>query len=63
MTTATKHDSKVITWQSANGETIAICPTCQATLEAAGQWPKDSRGGEYCRVSHGLHRGSCEYQD
>jgi hypothetical protein len=60
---ATKHDSRVVTWQSANGETIVICLACQAALETAGQWPKDSRGGEYCRVSYGLHSGQCEHQD
>ena len=62
MTTATKttHDPKVITWQSPGGDTISICPTCQAKLEADGTWPKDWAGREYCRVSHGLHVGHCE---
>lgn len=53
---------KVITYQSDNGGSINLTPEQIEVLESAGKWPKDHRGREYCRVSHGLHVGnpSCD---
>jgi len=51
----------VVTYQDTRGNQIDICQRHQAELEAAGQWPKNpATGEEYCTVSHGLHRGTCE---
>lgn len=49
---------QVVTWQAPNGQTIDICRKCEASLD--GRWPKNSRGEEFCTVSHGLHSGSCD---
>lgn len=46
---------KVVTWQSPNGETINLTRDEEKQYLAAGTWPRDSRGEEYCTVSHGLH--------
>lgn len=54
---------RVITWSSGNGDTIDICPRCEARLEADRKWPKDARGQEYAQVSHGLHDGECQVED
>jgi hypothetical protein len=54
---------KVVTWQSPSGRTIHICPACERKLQAAGDWPKDRIGQEYCQVSHGLHEGVCNLCD
>lgn len=53
--------NKVITYQAPNGQTIDLTPKQIATLERAGQWPRNA-SGEYCSVSHGLHSGepTCE---
>lgn len=47
--------TKVITYQSANGEKIDMTPAEIKQHEKNGTWPKNSIGQEYCQVSHGLH--------
>lgn len=47
--------TQVITYQAPNGETIDLTPKQIAQLERDGEWPRNSRGEEYCTVSHGLH--------
>ena len=59
MKTATKK-TKVVTYQSARGSDISLCPQHIAELEANREWPKDACGEEYCRVSHGLHWDYCD---
>lgn len=51
---------KVVTYRAPNGRSIDICQTCADRLTAAGEWPRNV-SGEYCQVSHGLHRGVCCY--
>lgn len=46
---------RVVTYQSPRGNKINICPACESRLNAAGTWPRDASGEEYCQVSHGLH--------
>ena len=46
---------KVVTYQASNGETIDMTPAAEQAWKRAGKWPKNSRGEEYCCVSHGLH--------
>lgn len=48
---------KVITYQSPNGEKIDVCKSCEKKL--SGNWPRDSKGSEYCTISHGAHKGTC----
>jgi len=50
--------TKVITYQNDNGQTVNLTLKQIEILEDAGKWPKDSRGREYCQVSHGLHYGA-----
>ena len=57
---AYKDRFRVITWQSGSDQTINICLACEPELKANDEWPKDSTGAEYCRVSKGLHRDSCD---
>jgi hypothetical protein len=47
----------VITWQSPSGHDIDITIGQERELDAAGIWPRDDTGQEYCTVSHGLHNG------
>lgn len=54
---------KVITYQAPNGETIDLSQPQVEMLERAQKWPRNSRGEEYCSVSHGLHRGAPTYSD
>lgn len=54
---------KVITYQAPNGETIDLSQPQVEMLERAQKWPRNSRGEEYCSVSHGLHRGAPAYSD
>ena len=66
MNNATKTDGrkKVVTWSDSRGDTINVCPKCQAKNEADGTWPKNpATGQEYCQVSHGLHSGYCDECD
>jgi hypothetical protein len=51
---------KVITYQSPSGETIDLTLKQVTEFTISGQWPKDSKGDEYCTVSHGLHEVSNE---
>jgi len=51
---------KVVTYRAPNGRSIDICPTCADRLTAGDEWPRNP-SGEYCQVSHGLHRGVCCY--
>lgn len=53
---------KVVTWQNAEGSKIRLTEEQALTLRASGVWPR-SAGGEYCQVSHGLHRGYPTYSD
>lgn len=50
--------TKVITYQTPEGLSINLTPKQVAVLEAAGKWPKDSKGREYCNVGFGLHVGT-----
>ena len=54
---------KVVTFQSPNGETIDLSQAQSAMLERAQKWPRNSRGEEYCSVSHGLHEGIPTHSD
>lgn len=50
--------AQVITWASPdNLGRINLTVPQERQLREAGVWPKDRRGREYCRVSHGLHTG------
>lgn len=54
---------KVITYQSPNGETVNLSANQIRTLESGHNWPRDSRGEEFCSVSRGLHEGvACDWQ-
>lgn len=48
---------KIITYIASNGQKINLTPAQIELLEAAGKWPKTSRGEEFATVSHGLHWG------
>lgn len=54
---------KVITYQSPRGGTINVTPRQEAAYRAAGTWPRDRFGEEYCSVSHGLHVGQPTFPD
>ena len=60
---AKEADMKVITYQTPNGETIDLSGSQVDMLERAQKWPRNSRGEEYCSVSHGLHEGLPTYSD
>jgi hypothetical protein len=49
----------VVTWQDPAGNTLDVCPACEAAYSAAGTWPR-TEYGEYCSVSHGKHQGECQ---
>lgn len=49
--------TKVITYSTPSGDRCNLTPRQVKALEAAGRWPKDSKGNEFCQVSHGLHFG------
>jgi hypothetical protein len=51
---------KVVTYQAPNGETLNITSGAEAIMLAAGYWPKNSRGEEFCKVSRGLHFGHAD---
>lgn len=53
----------VITYKSPNGGLIDLTPMQIDRLTAAGVWPRDSRGMEFCEVSHGLRQGTPTYTD
>lgn len=55
-----EHSPTVVTWQSPAGARMRICLACEARLK--GNWPKDTRGDEYCQVSHGAHEGHCDLE-
>jgi hypothetical protein len=55
--------TKIITWQSPSGHAIAITRRQEKMMRKAGFWPRDSRGGEFCSVSHGLHIGQPTWTD
>jgi hypothetical protein len=48
---------KVITYQAPSGTTIDLTRRQVRMLERAQVWLRNSRGEEYCQVSHGLHAG------
>jgi hypothetical protein len=54
---------KVFTYQAPSGSTINLTRSQKRTLERAHAWPRNSRGEEYCSVSHGLHVGEPTYTD
>ena len=58
---AKETDMKVITYQAPNGETIDLTSAQVEMLERAQKWPRNSRGEEYCSVSHGVHAGTPTY--
>ena len=60
---AKETDMKVITYQAPNGETIDLTSAQVEMLERAQKWPRNSRGEEYCSVSHGLHEGTPSHSD
>lgn len=49
--------TNVITYSASNGERINLTPAEIEAHEAAGTWPRNSVGEEYCQVHHGLHYG------
>lgn len=49
--------TRVVTWQTANGDKINISREQSDRLALAGTWPRNARGEEYCQVSHGEHYG------
>ncbi len=55
--------SKVITWQAPGGAEIDVTPAQETMLTAAGKWPRDQSGQEYCTVSRGLHQGEPTFTD
>ena len=57
------HTHRVVTWQSPSGATLDVCTACATRLEAAHSWPRTESGEEYCQVSHGEHRGTCELEE
>ena len=60
---AKEAEMKVVTYQAPNGETIDLSQSQAAMLERAQKWPRNSRGEEYCSVSHGAHAGVPTYSD
>ena len=52
---------KVVTWGSPRGNRTRICQDCEARFRAAGEWPKDQYGEEYCKIYMGLTPGVCHY--
>ena len=56
--------SKVVTYQApGSNDRIALTNPQARRLRAAGRWPKNSRGVEYCDVYQGLTVGSPTYSD
>lgn len=55
--------SKVITYSAPSGGEISLTRSQAKRLTAAGRWPRNARGEEYCQVSHGLHTGDVSYTD
>jgi hypothetical protein len=47
--------NRVISYSSPSGYTIDLTERQVAMLRAKHVWPRDSKGQEYCTVSHGLH--------
>jgi len=60
--TSTTNGANVVTYQApGSNKTIDVCPKCAARMKAAGVWPHDHNGREYCQVQQGLHfAGICE---
>jgi hypothetical protein len=54
---------KVVTWQSPNEWRISVTPKQERLADAAGVWPRDPKGAEYCQVYYGLHYGTPTYTD
>lgn len=52
---------RVITYQAPNGATINLTPEQIADL-AAGEWPRNSPGEEFCTVAHGEQEGIPSYR-
>lgn len=50
----------VVTWESPMEQRLNVCPNCERELRAKHEWPKDSRGEEYCQVYIGAHDGTCD---
>jgi hypothetical protein len=55
--------TKVVTWQSDDGDVVHITPAQERQFRLAGVWPRNWRGREYCQVSHGLHYGTPTFDD
>jgi hypothetical protein len=58
-----KVKKQVVTWQSPNEWRISVTPKQERLADAAGVWPRDSKGAEYCQVYYGLHYGTPTYTD
>ena len=56
-------EMKVVTYQAPNGETIDLTSAQVEMLERTQKWARNSRGEEFCSVSHGLHEGLPTYSD
>ena len=60
--TAATHDVQTVIYASPRGGRISICTACERRLRAAGEWPKDRHGEEYCQVHRGRAPGHCDYR-
>ena len=49
---AKEAEMRVVTYQAPNGEAIDLSQAQVAMLERGRKWPRNSRGEEYCSVSH-----------
>ena len=53
-----RNRTQVITWVSPDSlYSIDLLVSQERQFRKAGVWPRDPRGWEYCRISHGLHPG------
>ncbi len=63
MAAAAEGRALVITFQAPNGDSIHLTQAQIAAFHRAGTWPRNSRGEEFCSVSHGLHMGTPSMTD
>ena len=54
---------KVITYVSPRGEEINLTKDQIRWLTKLGEWPRDSKGAEYCWVRMTVHEGEPTYLD
>ena len=55
--------SRIITWQSPSGHTVNVTRKQEKMMRKHDVWPRDSHGGEFCSVSHGLRVGQPTWAD